>query len=304
MAKVIPKQQFLICGVRYTSSLMVLAKEYRQRLDWSILGNLTDIQQIATAAASFLESEKFTSSTAYDALNRPIKVTTPDKSEVQPTYNKANLLEKVTVNLRGATTATTFVENINYDAKGQRELIEYGNGVKTTYSYDDKTFRLTRLLTTRTSDAAKLQDLNYTFDPVGNITEIRDDSEQDVYFDNAVVSPSCKYEYDALYRLIQAEGREHAGKNTVSAEYDPHDNDRRNLPHPNDGKAMRRYTQRYQYDSVGNILAMLHKGNDGISMPKVITAYSVPVCQEMQRLQLTRIRRNIPRGMSMMFTEI
>ena len=236
-----------------------LAKEYRQRSDWSILGNLTDIQQIATTAASLLESEKFTSSTAYDALNRPTHVTTPDNSEVQPTYNKANLLEKVTVNLRGATTATTFVENINYDAKGQRELIEYANGVKTTYSYDDKTFRLTQLLTTRTSDAAKLQDLNYTFDPVGNITEIRDDAQQTVYFDNAVVSPSSKYEYDALYRLIQAEGREHAGKNTVAAEYDPHDNDRRNLPHPNDGKAMRRYTQRYQYDSVGNILAMLHE---------------------------------------------
>jgi hypothetical protein len=41
------------------------------------------------------------------------------------------LLEKVDVNLCGAPFATPFVTNIDYDAKGQRVLIEYGNGVRT-----------------------------------------------------------------------------------------------------------------------------------------------------------------------------
>ena len=65
---------------------------------------------------------------------------------------------------------TTFVTDIDYDAKGQRERIDYGNGVDTTYDYDPLTFRLVRLQTLRGSEP--LQDLSYTYDPVGNITHI------------------------------------------------------------------------------------------------------------------------------------
>ncbi len=57
------------------------------------------------------------------------------------------------VNLRGATTPTPFVTNIDYDAKGQRVLIEYGNDVRTTYEYDPVTFRLIHLHTTRRAES-------------------------------------------------------------------------------------------------------------------------------------------------------
>lgn len=65
---------------------------------------------------------------------------------------------------------------IDYDAKGQRTALLYGNGTSTAYIYDPLTFRLIRLLTTRGSEI--LQDLNYTYDPVGNITNLRDDALQ------------------------------------------------------------------------------------------------------------------------------
>ena len=131
------------------------------------------------------ESETFTSATAYDALNRAIAVTAPDSSIYRPTFNDANLLEAVDVNLRGASASTAFVTNIDYDAKGQRTLIRYGNGAKTEYAYDEKTFRLTDLKTTRAAgqngtaaqiftDPTLVQDLRYTYDPVGNITRIED----------------------------------------------------------------------------------------------------------------------------------
>ena len=81
-------------------------------------------------------TDTFTSSTTFDALNRPIAVTAPDNSVYRPTYNEANLLDKVEVNLRGAATATPFVTNIDYNAKGQRTLIDYANGAQTTYEYD------------------------------------------------------------------------------------------------------------------------------------------------------------------------
>ena len=206
-----------------------LAQDYKTTLDW--------------LASPELEQQVFNGSTTYDALNRPLTVTSPDGSIYRPTFNEANLLEKLDVNPRGAQTATPFVTNIDYDAKGQRSLIDYGNGVKTGYTYDPLTFRLINLKTTRMTDLARLHDLSYTYDPVGNITQIRDQSRQTIYFNNQAVTPDNDYTYDATYRLIAAQGREHIGQVSQSqTTWD--DQFRVHLPHPGDGQAMRRYTER------------------------------------------------------------
>ena len=238
-----------------------LARQYRKAVDWSPLANKTQIQDIASVAAPLLEPETFRASTAWDALNRPTALISPDNSETRPVYNETNLLERVDVRLRGVTTWTPFVEDIDYDAKGQRERIAYSNGVSTDYTYDRLTFRLTRLATTRRADGARLQDLRYTYDPVGNITQIQDTAQQTIFFNNAVVSPSTRYEYDALYRLTRAEGREQAGQN-ADVQRNHTDLPRRNVPHGNDAQAMRLYTERYEYDAVGNILRMIHQARD------------------------------------------
>jgi hypothetical protein len=165
-----------------------LAREYKSTLDWS--------------TAPTVEPQIFTSHTTYDALNRPVSATPPDGSVYRPRFNAANLLEKMDVHLRGATTSTSFVTNIDYDAKGQRTRVDYGNGVTTIYAYDPLTFRLTHLQTFRSAEQvqnlddtydprgavprpddesaqAMLQDLGYTYDPVGNITHIHDDVPAD-----------------------------------------------------------------------------------------------------------------------------
>ena len=155
---------------------------------------------------------------------------------------------------------TTAIRAIRYNEKGQRERIEYGNGSTTTYEYDPETFRLLRLRTTKDGGAV-LQDLQYAYDPTGNITGIRDDAQQTVYFGNTIVEPHAFYEYDALYRLTRAEGREHAAQNNVqrdNARYIPE----LNIPFPNSPEALQRYVEEYRYDCVGNILSMGHSGGE------------------------------------------
>jgi YD repeat-containing protein len=103
-----------------------LAREYKEQVDWLAAEPALDVAPpallnltaIVNALNPLLEHEAFTSSTTYDALNRPVTLTTPDASVIHPTYNEANLLEQVHVNLRGATTATPFVTNLDYNAKG------------------------------------------------------------------------------------------------------------------------------------------------------------------------------------------
>ncbi|NJK30985.1 MAG: RHS repeat-associated core domain-containing protein [Deltaproteobacteria bacterium] len=225
-----------------------LAMEYKSAPDWS--------------ADVALDPEIYTKHTTYDALNRPVTLTMPDGSVIRSTYNEANLLDRVEAHVQGCPNATTFVKNIGYDARGQRESIEYGNGARTQYTYDPLTFRLIHLYTGRdgaTVDA--VQDLRYTYDPVGNITYVSDRAQQTLYFRNRTVEPSSSYTYDAIYRLIEATGREHLGQvDQVPVPTTPRDAPRIELPHPGDGKAMGRYVQRYVYDAVGNILAMSHRG--------------------------------------------
>jgi len=248
-----------------------LAREYKTTLDWS--------------SAVPLEADTYTNVTTYDALNRPVTVTTPDNSVHRPVFNEANLLDKVDVNLRGAKDAagapifTPFVTNIDYDAKGQRELIAYQNGVQTAYTYDPLTFRLTGLRTTRPvtpntvasqlfSNPGVVQDLRYTYDPAGSITRIADTALKTVFFNQTQVDPISDYTYDAIYRLIEATGREHIGQ--TARDFNPQN--RRDydfvglgdfIVHPNDFQGMRRYTERYEYDAVGNFQFMRHIANGG-----------------------------------------
>ena len=172
------------------------------------------------------------------------------------------------MNLRGAAAATPFVTNIDYNAKGQRERIAYGNGATTTYDYDPLTFRLTRLMTTRPAglnglasqlftDPAVVQDLRYTYDPAGNITRIEDAALKTVIHAGQQVDPVSNYTYDALYRLIEAKGREHIGQTALSFNStNRRDCDYAGLAHfsahPNDLQALRNYTEQYDYDAVGN----------------------------------------------------
>lgn len=255
-----------------------------------------------------LDVEFFESSTRYDALNRPIQSIAPHSSVtrvghpnkfniIQPVFNEANLLDRVDVWLeRAAEPAALLAPNavapspvgvadIEYDAKGQRLRIDYKNNASTFYSYDPLTFRLNKLLTKRKAvdfpgddpqavdpgwPGKQVQNLHYTYDPVGNITHFQDDAQQAVYFRNQRVEPSNDYIYDALYRLIQAEGREHLGQLGPAADSPrkpPTAPDAFNAfhvrqDHPNVLKAMGRYIERYVYDAVGNFLQMQHRGSD------------------------------------------
>ena len=230
------------------SSSHQLARAYRGKLDWRTNPDL--------------EPSPFAGSITYDALNRPASIATPDGSVYLPAFNEANLLERVHVRLRGSQTGTVFVGNIDYDAKGQRATIEYGNGARTEYAYDPLTFRLIGLKTSRSPDQAVLQDLSYTYDPVGNITHIRDASQQTIFYSNQVVTPDSAYTYDAVYRLIGATGREHIGQSgQPQTSWD--DRFRVHLPVPTDGQAMRAYTERYDHDAVGNVLQLIHRASGG-----------------------------------------
>ena len=250
-----------------------LANDYDVDTDWKAVLQLTLDQE----PGSLLMAEIFTQITEYDAVNRMTRQYNWHQAGklvavYEPNYNERGLLasEDLTVGasmtVTGQGQTTHAIKSIAYNAKGQRLSIRYGNDVTTNYTYDPNTFRLLTLVSTRPNKPTRpnetgLQDLSYTYDPSCNITEIFDAAVPTEYFDNAVIEPRKRYVYDALYRLIEATGREHAGQ----LNHDPRDN-WNDCPYRVDygainSKAWRSYTQRYTYDSVGNILVMEHLAN-------------------------------------------
>jgi len=258
-----------------------------------------------------LEGERFESSTRYDALNRPCQSVAPHSSltrpghpnkfnVIQPVFDEGGQLKQVDVWLERSAAPAGLIDpaseapspvgiaRIEYDAKGQRLRIDYKGGFSTAYRYDLVTSRLIQLATSRDAvdfpgddpqpaiagwPGTQVQNLHYVYDPAANITHIRDDAQQAIHFKNQRVEPSNDYVYDALYRLVQADGREHLGQ--IGGTPIPHSNDEAGRVGllsadgagqfaPTDGKAVGSYTERYVYDAVGNMLQMRHRGSQPV----------------------------------------
>ena len=233
-----------------------LFSKYKETANWTTANLAAD-----------LEADEFIFITETDALGRITKQTAPDESIITPFYNEAGLLDREEVNHfdSGANTYLgnqDYIKDIDYNEKGQREKIRYGNNVTTRFTYDKETFRLKQLVSRR-QDNSLLQELHYTFDAVGNITHIQDSAIPTVFFDNMRIEPANVYTYDALYRLVEATGRE----NNAALNFGDCDNwNDKPFMHnmnPGDPMAIRNYTQRYQYDSVGNIMEMKHLAAGG-----------------------------------------
>ena len=209
-----------------------------------------------------LEEQSFTFVTETDALGRVIRQVAPDGSVITPFYNEAGLLNSESVIHADSDIISTYIKNIDYNEKGQRKKIIYGNDVHTKFEYDKETFRLNHLESKRANNDL-LQDLYYTYDAVGNITHIYDKAIPDKFFSNMKIEPASEYTYDALYRLIEATGRENDAAMSFGDCDNWNDKPFMNQLNPGDPMALRNYIQRYQYDQVGNILEMRHIAVNG-----------------------------------------
>jgi RHS repeat-associated protein len=223
------------------------------RVDW------TDLP------GDLLGSTEYRTDMTYDALNRLMQLTYPEDANAHrkvlvPTYNKAGALQQVDVD------DIPYVTQIGYNAKGQRLIIAYGNGLMTRYTYNEQTFRLTRMRTegytasqsgnqytyAYNSGTCK-QDMAYTYDKVGNILSITNAAPQSG--EGGSDTLEREFDYDALYRLLSASGRE----NQPTGLYwdDSYRSD--------DVNSTTAYTQNYDYDLMGNLNELQHTGDSNFT---------------------------------------
>ncbi len=245
------------------------------RVDWQRAAG----ESLEQRAAALLETTSYQTSASFDALNRVKQASLPQDVEgrrrtLRPSYSRAGALERVFLD------EDSYVDRIAYDAKGQRVLVAYGNGVMTRYAYDPRTFRLRRLRSERFTkpDAntfqpggAPLQDFMYEFDLVGNVLSIQDRTPGSGVAGNpdalGATDPALaqllssgdalirRFAYDPLYRLVSATGRE--------CDRAPDGPPWTDSPRCTDLTKTRAYTESYAYNAAGSLTQLRHANPAG-----------------------------------------
>jgi RHS repeat-associated protein len=141
----------------------------------------------------------YTTKNTYDLAGRVSVLTYPDLSSVSYIYKGSSLSE---VKYTSSTTTKRMALYANYTPLGQPGDVTYDNLVKTTYTYSNSSNTICsnahqRLCTlvTKSGTGSTYQNLQYTYDSVGNITAIDD-----------TISGDQRFVYDELNRLTSTTG--------------------------------------------------------------------------------------------------
>jgi RHS repeat-associated protein len=196
--------------------------------------NAYDILGRVSIATTTITNADYTMAYTYDRQGNIASTTYPNGSVVEYVYNSAGSPSRIQRKPSGGS-FSNIISNYDYAPNGQALNVKFGNNASTTYFYDaNALYRLSNLQTTGNASTTYIQKFAYTYDPVGNITQLNN-------FASASSSAATAYVYDALNRLTSA---------AASASSSP-------------------YTQQFTYDSLGNMLTNVLSSSSATSTPTV-----------------------------------
>ncbi|RON05343.1 type IV secretion protein Rhs [Pseudomonas brassicacearum] len=210
------------------------------------------------ARDALLEETSFVSTQTCNPLGE-FQTQTDAKRNVRTfAHTVAGELKAVWLKQAAANEPQLLVSHIRYNAFGQIDSETAGNGVVTNVEYAADNGRLIRLVA-GLAQQKPLQDLNYAYDPVGNIVELEDQAQSVSHFNHQRIEPINRYRYDSLYQLVEAKGWEVSSPSHGPALPGV-------LPTPLDPNQRRTYTQTFDYDRAGNLITRHHSGAASFSM--------------------------------------
>ncbi|MFX0541567.1 SpvB/TcaC N-terminal domain-containing protein [Roseovarius sp. S4756] len=213
------------------------------------------------SGAVTLEPQEFTAHVVHDAMGRPVRERRADGAIMRARYTEGGALSALFVTTEdGQVPETQLLGDATYSVTGQRESARLGNGVTIAREYQRETHLVRRITATRSAAGGRaplLQDLRYTYDPVGNVTACTDLAHDpaggavSAFFSGTPGASAARfYTYDAHYRLIACEGRAHSALTGGPFHAAP--------VSLSDGSATERFTQSFSYDASDNLTRLRH----------------------------------------------
>ncbi|QCR35052.1 RHS repeat-associated core domain-containing protein [Nissabacter sp. SGAir0207] len=254
-----------LCGVPLATSQQFFT-DAAARPDWP---------QPFPLDSDLLEPRSWATTLRADALGRIICQTDAAGHRRLPGYDVSGRQTRQAVQLAGQPAAKPLLASMTWSAAGQVLTEASGNGVTTTYRYEPQTQRLQGIVARREHDGVVLQDLNYHYDRVGNVTSVVDNTTLPSWFCNQTTTGERRFGYDALSQLISATGREDATNGAQNS----------GLPSPKgmgagEGRCVN-YSRSYAYDDSGNLSSLQHLGAVSHTVAMVTdVASNRTVCRE------------------------
>ena len=163
------------------------------------------------------QAYQFTTRHHYDSFGRIRNIIYPDGDTVRYQYYATGELLAVSHQQIGYP-VETLMSDIQYNVFGQQTYQLYGNGVESFYTYLPQRQWLTTKQT-RIPSSSQIQELHYTYDDVGNITQIKQNASS---WSSLGGSYTNDYTYDRQYRLLSATETSSPTFNVAfSADYSP-----------------------------------------------------------------------------------
>ena len=130
------------------------------------------------AESRSIDGTTWTTQFTYDAVDRVVSKTNPDSEVSTYTHNAQGEVNSV----------SGILSDIDYNAQNKITKKIFVNGLTTNYTYNTTDFRLSN------SKTGTLQDMSYTYDSIGNVTNVIDN----------LLSKTQTFDYDDLDRLVTA----------------------------------------------------------------------------------------------------
>jgi insecticidal toxin complex protein TccC len=195
---------------------------------------------------TLLEGKPYRSSRIYGPLGTVLSHTDAGDHQQQSFYDVAGQLKQVELRIKDGLSWDSVLKDAQYNAATQIIEQRAGNDVLSTWTYDPADGRLSSQRAQKNAEPA-LQDLEYFYDRVGNITRLEDHTFKLIYFANQLVDGHRDFTYDSLYRLTSASGYDDAPPSDVPGR-----------PSPGDPNNRLNYQQDYEYDHGGNLIRLRH----------------------------------------------
>ena len=217
-------------------------------LSWPVAEAQRDVQ---------LEPERFVTAWQHGALGQMLEQVDAKGNRQQLAYGLEGQPRSSAVVLANGERQGLMAQ-CTYDAVGQMVSQRCSNGVIAQAHYGAADDRLRSLSVYRHgAQDAPLQALNYDYDAAGNVARIQDVAQPVQWGNNTRIEALSVYEYDTLYQLVRATGRESAQSSIgpalpVSERFGAVDDSR-----------WRHYVQHYAYDEGGNLKTLQHVPSTG-----------------------------------------
>lgn len=195
---------------------------------------------------TFHDDQAFTHDRVLSPLGTLLEQTDAGGHRQRSRYGVAGQLKQVQLQLKDQTTWRPVLLAAQYNAAAQIVEQRAGNDVISQWSYDPADGRLRRQSAQKQAQAP-LQDFEYVYDAMGNITRIDDHAFTPSHFANQRVDGRRHFSYDSLYRLTSASGYDDGPLTDIPG-----------LPTPTDPINRLNYTQSYRYDAGNNLIELKH----------------------------------------------